>query len=153
MQYITFLLLRLTTFPNFQYLILTNNRVLSLSDVRGTLTIPYLSLTNNQIGHISDNELLLQTSWVDLNLSDNSLTKANFSLPSTIRRVFLMNNYIDHVLFGSLNAQIDCLFLSNNKISSLSFTNYFPNLVSFNLSGKPDNSSHKRTFQNNKSNV
>ena len=121
-------------FPKLHFLILTDNRVLSLSDVRGTLTIPYLSLTKNQIGHISDNELLLQTSWLDLNLSDNSLTKANFSLPSTIRRVFLMNNYIDHVLFGSLNPQIDGLFLSRNKISSLYFTNYFPNLVSLNLS-------------------
>ena len=121
-------------FPKLLFLILKGNRVLSLSDVTGALTIPYLYLTNNQIGDISENELLLQTNWLELQLSDNKLTKANFSLPATIRAVFLKNNCIDHVVIGSFNPHIQSLFLSRNRVSSLSFTNFFPNLVSFDLS-------------------
>ena len=122
-------------FPKLKLLFLTDNRIMSLSDVNGVLTIPYLYLTGNQISVITENGLLLGTSWLELRLSNNILTTINFSIPSNVRTVFLKNNRIDRILFGSLCPQIQFLFLSVNRISSLSFVNSFPNLVSFDLSG------------------
>ena len=124
-------------FPKLRFLFLEGNRIVSLRDIRGALSVPQLYLANNFMDKVSSNELFYRSNSksVDLQLSNNFISVVNFSTPGNIISIVLDQNYIEEVSLGALNSQTQLLIMSANIISSLSFLISFPNLVILDLSG------------------
>ena len=122
-------------FPKLRFLFLAGNRIVSLRDIRGALSVPQLYLANNLIDKVSRSELFYRSNSVDLQLSNNFISVVNFSTPRNIISIVLDKNYIEEVSLGALNSQIQLLIMSANRIASLSFLISFPNLVTLDLSG------------------
>ena len=121
-------------FPKLIFFYLSDNRITSLGDIKGALAIPWLYLSDNVIASIWRNEPFYQINSLQLQLSNNLISIVNFSVPLNIKSVFLDNNCIENVLLGALHSQIESLDMCENRLSSLSFLNSFPNLVSLDLS-------------------
>ena len=135
--------------PKLAYLYLSDNRIASLGDIKGALDIPWLYLSHNVIASIWRNELFYQMKSLELQLSNNLISVVNFSVPLNIKSVFLARNCIENVLLGALNSQIERLDMFENRLSSLSFLNSSPNLVSLDLSVNRITHVEKANFRTN----
>ena len=124
-----------SNFPNLYYLYLSENRVVSLGDIKGALGVPVLYLSNNQVENVGKFELQVQQNSAVLYLKGNLISVLNFSAPSNIRAAYLGDNRIESIEIGALNSQIRYIDLSANKLSSLSFLNYYPSLITLRLCG------------------
>ena len=134
-------------FPELDSIYLSDNRIVSLADITGALAVYSIFLDNNQIENVRGSDLQVQHNSPALYLQSNFISVLNFSAPANIRAVYLENNRVEKVVIGAVNSQILFINLSHNRLSSLSFANQFPDLVSLELRGNMITSVTRDTFR------
>ena len=116
----------LTMLPKLRNLHLAENNIVSLVDVQGIVASAFVDLSANRISNISDLNILHQSHT--LYLKGNSIQSINF--PTTLRVITaqLERNVIQNLVVTAAQPQIQELYLSDNRLSSLGFARYFENL-------------------------
>ncbi|XP_071997804.1 nephrocan-like isoform X2 [Engystomops pustulosus] len=141
---------QLSTFPHklptkLQRLDCSSNQIskITVQDMKGLANLKHLFLDNNRMIAFEDKALQWCVHLSNLAMEQNLLTSLPLGLPTTLTRLDLKGNKIDHVTVHNVNhlKHLQVLNLKNNKITSIDdeIVQSLPRLRHLYLDGNPWN--------------
>uniref|UniRef100_A0A2M4AP29 Putative membrane glycoprotein lig-1 n=1 Tax=Anopheles triannulatus TaxID=58253 RepID=A0A2M4AP29_9DIPT len=109
---------------------ITNNHLTGIEDstFAHNPRLESVNVSSNSIEHFDLSRL---TEAHEIDVSYNRLTEVK--IPSRLGRLFASRNYINHIVPNGENRELKQLYLSNNKLTTISWASVYPELEELDL--------------------